>query len=801
MPTKEIRTLRLERERIHGRHTAGAPGTLVVHQLSDALDAAVTGVWDRLPGTEGAALLALGEYGRRELSPASSLDLLVLRPAHADPSDAAKALSYELWGAELDLAYAVYTPEEALRLARTRVDSELRFLDARLLAGDEAMFAAWWAELLAFSRSSTDAFLDRLRAVVRSRRSSTDDVCSCLEPDLMDGDGGLADLATIGWISTVRGPQTLPAGVGGLARAADFLHRIRNELHYLTGRSTDVFQMQYQLPVAEALARGRPDGAVEIDVLRDLYERGRTIAFTLDSLLLEEGDPDVVRAAAGVFEGGEIPQDRWPDRARERFVALLSSGGEGRAGFRALEQTGVLARALPEWEGIRCLPQRSVYHRHAVDVHSFEVVAALTELADSDDELTRQVAHEVATEGAPWEAPAGGDQETLLLAGLLHDIGKGSDEDHCIRGETLARSVMERMGVGEPQASDVTWLVRNHLLLSRVATRRDIGDESLTAELAGRIGTERRLRLLYLLTIADARATGAAAWSTWKATLIARLYARVGHVLRRGDPPADWAGGTHGKAEALKRALPDYPEGTIEEHVALMPRDWLVTQSLRGLVDQTRQILAFHRSDALQVQASPDPDAGIWELTVVANDRPGLFSRMAGVLALHALNVVGAEAYTREDGIALAVFRLGASGDQPGPGAAAETPGSIPVAAITDDARRALHGRLSLDARLAELHSAAASPPAGARADVEIDDGASERFTVIDVRAPDRIGLLYTITRALVDMDLDIHVAKVATYDDGVVDVFYVCDVEGRKIADPEYGGEIVRAIRHRLNS
>src|SRR6266849_1130370 len=506
MATKEIRNLKLERERIRSRHVAGDTGTFVVRQLSDALDSAVIGLWERI-ADDRCALIALGEYGRQELSPASSLDLLVLHPWGTDPTDAAKALSYELWAAELDLGYALYTPEEALRLVRTRVDSELRFLDARLLVGDAELFKGWKAELMEYSRGSSAGFLDRLAPVTRARRSSTDDACSCLEPD---------------------------------------------------------------------------------------------------------------------------PSETWPSAARESFVGLLSTGPEGRAGFRALERTGALATALPEWTGIRCLPQRSVYHRYAVDVHCYEVVAELAELRSGAAELTRRVARESEA-----------DRETLLLAGLLHDIGKGSEEDHCLRGETLARSAIERMGIEEPQASEVVWLVRNHLLLSRVATRRDLGDEALAIELADRIGSERRLRLLYLLTVADARATGPAAWSTWKATLISRLYSRVSHVLRRGElAGADTSEVAADKIEALKAALADYPPAVLERHLSGMPKAWLLSQDMRGLVDQSIQMLEYRRGDELRIRAVANPDAGIWELTIVANDRPGLFGKVSGVLALHDLSVL-----------------------------------------------------------------------------------------------------------------------------------------------------------------
>jgi [protein-PII] uridylyltransferase len=354
------------------------------------------------------------------------------------------------------------------------------------------------------------------------------------------------------------------------------------------------------------------------------------------------------------------------------------------------------------------------------------------------------------------------------------------------------------MGIEEPKASDVVWLVRNHLLLSRVATRRDIGDEALAAELADRIGSERRLRLLYLLTVADARATGPAAWSTWKSTLISRLFTRVTHVLRRGElAGADPSEVAADKIDAVKAALSGYSPSLVERHLADMPRAWLLSQSLRGLIDQSIQMLEFRREEELRIRAVAHPEAGIWEATVVANDRPGLFSRVAGVLALHQQSVLGAEIYTREDGIALEIFQLEPKGPL-GEGAKDKAD----MDSIAEDARMALRGRLSLDARHAELRR---SQPEGvvherrSEPEITVDDDASEFFTVVEVRASDRVGLLYTITRALVEMELDIAVAKVSTYGEEVVDVFYVRDFNGQKVTDPVYADEIARSIRYRL--
>ena len=231
-----------------------------------------------------------------------------------------------------------------------------------------------------------------------------------------------------------------------------------------------------------------------------------------------------------------------------------------------------------------------------------------------------------------------------------------------------------------------------------------------------------------------------------------------------------------------------------------MPRAWLLSQSVRGLIDQSIQMLEFRREEELRIRAVADPEAGIWEATIVANDRPGLFSRVAGVVALHELSVLGAEIYTRDDGVALEIFQLEPKvGDLPGQG---KGEGEADVESIAEDARMALRGRLSLDARHADLRR---GQPEGVfhekRPDPEIvvHDDASDFFTVVEVRAADRVGLLYTITRALVEMELDIALAKVSTYGEDVVDVFYVRDFHGQKVTDPVYAEEIARSIRFRL--
>lgn len=781
MPAGEIRTLEEHRRFALQEHAAGASGLATARRLSEAVDAAAGGLWRRLTGEGRPALVAVGEYGRRELGPGSPIEILVLHPPGTSAAEEAASLLRELWGAGLEVEAPALTPGAALELASADFDREAAFLDARLVAGDAMLFDEWMRSLLERVRSSPGEFLERLRRATQARRLESEDATASLEPNLRDGRGGLADLAALGLMEAACGPQVIPER-GDLPGAADYLHRVRNELHRATGRNADVLQLHDQEEVAQTLLGGGSDPAPEILLMRSLYRCCRAIAFALDSTLFPETkDPEpAIRFAERIGEGGG---GRWPVEAREAFLEVLSAGAGGRPALRWLEQRGMLVAAIPEWEGIRCLPQRSVYHRLSVDAHSFEVVARLAELDRSAEELVRRAAGEAAA-----------DRAILLLAGLLHDIGKGALEDHSVRGERLARAAVDRMGLDAADATEVVWLVRNHLALSDAATRRDIGDERLVVGMADRIGSERRLRLLYLLSVADAQATGPAAWTMWRATLVARLFSRIGLVLERGELVGqDATRLARVRAEQIREALAGLPASAVETHLTGMPRAWLLSsQPPDALIEQSSRMIHFDRRDELRIHATPRADAGIWEVVVVAVDRPGLLGKISGALALHGLNVLGAEAFTREDGLALEVFRVEALGDEEGR-----------FEHVTEDARRALRGRLSLDARLAEKRELAARPSTRIRKPprVVVDNRASDFSTVVEVHATDRIGLLSTIARALAELELDVRLAKVSTYGDDVVDVFYVRDLDGQKVTDPEYVFEVERTILHRLGA
>ena len=824
-PAPEIQQLKAEREKLRLELASGAGGRTITQALSDAIDHAITGVWDRLKPSEPVALVAIGGYGRREQCPSSDVDLMVLHDGGDEVGRAAKALFYELWDAGLQVGHSIRTIKEALKAAREDFPAETSFLTSRLISGDREIYQSFADAAMRQSRRSPEAFIERVREATSERRTRSGDSSAELEPNVKEGRGALRDLETIGWLATVCGPQALPVDAQTLERAADHLLRVRSALHFLTGRHADVLLMQLHSQVAELL--GMPAGpagadsggpgqqyfAAEDVLIRSLYEECRSIAFALDHIL----DPRYKAAADNL--PADLREGRWTPDAVTDFLAILAAGDEGWPAFRILDQSGALIRALPEWENIRCLPQRNVYHRHAVDVHCVETSIAMAGFFEpgepeggppangkagkrrrffkSEAPEEDRIPAGASRPGIDWEAlcrTVAGDSERardrLLLAALLHDIGKGTAEDHSVRGVRLARSALGRMGIPLIEKEDVAWLVRSHLLLTKTAVRRDVEDESLVVELAETVGSTERLRMLYLLSAADGLATGPSAWTGWTATLVSDLFTRIYHLLDRGElVNSDASRVAHTREAELRSALGAFQPALVDTHLSLMPRMWFLTQDIHALIHQSKLMIEPPDPQELRLEAVPLDQPDHWEVTVVAQDKPGLFSKVSGAFALNGLNILSAQIFTRQDRVALEIFGVAGHGGK--------------FERLQQDIIKALRGKISLDLRLAQKRSDYAGRVSRGKQDapqVRIDNGSSDFYTVIEVHAPDRVGLLYALTRALTELELDIYLAKVATYAEDVVDVFYVRDLDGQKVTEPEHIREIERLILHRLD-
>ncbi|GGN12564.1 [protein-PII] uridylyltransferase [Streptomyces fuscichromogenes] len=731
----------------------------------------------------GVSLVAVGGYGRSELSPRSDLDLLLLHEGGDAGTVAAVAdrLWYPVWDLGLALDHSVRTPAEARRTAGEDLKVQLGLLDARHIAGDLGLTSGLRTAILADWRNQAPKRLPELQELCAERAERQGELQYLLEPDLKEARGGLRDATAL---RAVAASWLADAPREGLADARRRLLDVRDALHLTTGRATDRLALQEQDQVAAELDLLDAD-----TLLRQVYESARVISYASDVTWREVGrvlrsravrprlramlgggkpvpersplaegvveqDGEVVlaraarperdpvlplRAAAAAAQAGlplslhavrrmaatgrPLPTP-WPAEAREQLVTLLGSGRPTVEVWEALEAEGLITRLLPDWERVRCRPQRNAVHIWTVDRHLIETAVRASEFA-------RRVHR----------------PDLLLVAALLHDIGKGWPGDHSVAGEIIVKDVAARIGFDRADVAVLSTLVLHHLLLIETATRRDLEDPATVRLVAEAVGTQGTLELLHALTEADALATGPAAWSTWRGSLVADLVKRVSAVLA-GDADDEPEPGAP-TAEQERLAIEAFRTGA--------PVLALRAQTEPAAVDEAPS-------------GEPEP-LGV-ELIIAVPDQPGVLPAVSGVLAMHRLTVRTAELRALQlpsdvdDGTVLLLnWRV-----------AAEY-GSLPQAArLRADLVRALDGSLDIAGRLAERDAAyprrrgwVAPPPR-----VTVASAASRHATVFEVRAQDAPGLLFRIGRALEDAEVRVRSAHVSTLGSNAVDAFYV---------------------------
>lgn len=784
--------------------------------LADLTDDWLTGLFTGGGAPRGVSLVAVGGYGRGELSPRSDLDLLLLHDGSADAGEVAALADriwYPIWDLGLALDHSVRTPVEARKTAGEDLKVQLGLLDARHVVGDLGLTAGLRTAVLADWRNLAPKRLPELRELCEERAERQGELSYLLEPDLKEARGGLRDATAL---RAVAASWLADAPREGLADARRSLLDVRDALHLTTGRATDRLALQEQDQVAAEL------GLLDADtLLRQVYEAARTVSYASDVTWREVGrvlrsrsvrprlramlgggkgaaaersplaegvveqDGEVVlaraarperdpvlplRAAAAAAQAGlplslhavrrmaaavrPLPTP-WPAEAREQLVTLLGAGRPTVEVWEALEAEGLITRLLPDWERVRCRPQRNAVHTWTVDRH-------LVETAVRAADLTRRV----------------GRPDLLLVAGLLHDIGKGWPGDHSVAGEIIARDVAARIGFDRGDVAVLSTLVRHHLLLIETATRRDLDDPATVRAVADAVGSAGTLELLHALTEADALATGPAAWSTWRGSLVADLVKRVGALLSGEEPQAE------------------------EDVAPTAEQERLAVEAFRtgGPVLALRaQTEGASAEDASGKDVSGDPEPLGVELVIAVPDQPGVLSAVAGVLAMHRLAVRTAELRGvelrgvglpsgPEDSVLLLNWRV-----------AAEY-GSLPQAArLRADLVRALDGSLDIASRLAERDAAyprrrgtVAPPPR-----VTVASAGSRLATVIEVRAQDAPGLLHRIGRALESAGVEVRSAHVSTLGANAVDAFYVTDA-GTPLSGERAAG-VARAVEEGL--
>ncbi len=590
----------------------------------------------------GVSLVAVGGYGRQELAPFSDLDLVLVHEPDVEVGEWAGRIWYPLWDSGATVDHSVRTVEEVLQQAAADLRVATGMLDARHLAGDPNVTLRLRSAVLTQWRRDARTRLGELREMVRERGRKTGELAHASVPDLKESTGGLRD-ATV--LKALVASWLVDVPHGDLERCRVSLLDVRDALHAVAGRATDRVAPEFWDEIATVL--GLPDGTAAQVHTRRLARRlthlsrlawrraeavqrrpsptggrrprlqtiapGVAISFeevvldrgarvTEDPLLLlraatEAAERDLVLApptvARLVRDAPPLPRP-WPVEARDLFVRLLAAGRGLLGVWETLDETGAVEAILPEWERVRLLPHASVVHRFTVDRHLVETcIEAAT--------MIRRVAR----------------PDVLMVAALLHDIGKGQLTEHCVAGEPVAREIAERIGFDEHEVRLIGHLVRWHLLLPETATTRDIEDQATVALVTERVADREELELLAALTEADARATSEKAWTSWRAGLVRTLVRRAGAVL--ADEP-----------------VPDDDTTDIE----IPPR-------------------VLQDSSAVSVVATPFPDGS--RVTVVSRDRVGLLADAAAMLALQRASVRAARAWT-QDGFGVSVWDVAETG-------------------------------------------------------------------------------------------------------------------------------------------
>ncbi|GAB3425365.1 [protein-PII] uridylyltransferase [Flindersiella endophytica] len=721
---------------------------------------------DDQPST-GLAVVAVGGYGRGELSAASDLDVLLVHDERrTDVAGIAERIWYPLWDEGVRLDHSVRTVAETREAASADLRTALSLLDARHVAGDPAVTIGLRTTVLADWRRAATHRLGELQTSCRSRADRAGELASLLEPDLKESKGGLRDGVVLRalaatWLVEVQ--HTL------LERVRGELLDVRDALHQVTGgaarRTSDRLLAELQPEVASLL--GMPDREA---LLRRVYQAGRTLAHLcdttwrrIDRLLADRGGrrtavrrtgprpgPILTPLGGGVavsegevvlstdarlgqdallplragFEAAErhlllspyacdrlsrsyVPlRTPWPEEARRLWTGLLGAGRDLVPVWETLDQAGLIEPLLPEWAAVRWKPQWSQAHLHTVDRHLLQTCVEASA-------LVRRVSR----------------PDLLVAAALLHDIGKGQPGDHSTAGAALARRIAPRWGFSERDTAVLVGLVRHHLLLIESATRRDLDDPATVKRVAMAVGDADTLDLLAALTEADARATGPVAWTPWRAGLLTRLVELVRARLERGEVPAP------------------------------------------APLEPWQSELASGREIEVVVEPSPDGASDTSRVTFVAPDQVGLLATVAGVLATARLSVRSASVETL-DTAGVSVWSVG--GDQPDP------------ALLRERLISALAGGIDLAGRLSAADQAYEEDPDVAPANVRVVPGVSATATVLEVRAHDRPGLFWRICAALAGTGCSVRSAHVSTWANEAVDVFYLTTPDGSPLPEPD---------------
>lgn len=750
-----------------------------------------------------------------------------------------ETMLYMLWDLKLKVGHASRTVRDCIRLGREDITIRTALLEHRFLAGyaplADELDSRLWEELF---RNSGPEFIEAKLAERAERHKRQGGQRYVLEPNVKEGKGGLRDLQTLYWIGKYLHRVHSPAGLvqAGLltreeydlfTRAEDFLWAVRCHLHYITGRAQDQLAFDLQVEVAARMGYTDTSGrrAVEYfmqDYFRHATRVGELIRVFLTQLEARHAKPEASlmglfrRRHRRVRDGFKVVQGRLDvsdaqtflsdklnllrafeealrtayllhpnimrliaanlhridDEMRDDpeavqiFLDLLLKHGNPERALRRMNELGVLGAFIPEFERIVAMMQFNVYHHYTVDEHIIQCISILAQIERGELVEELPVVSSILKDGI--------NRKVLYMSLFLHDIGKGRPEDHAIIGAQIARRVCPRLGLSAEESETVEWLVRYHLLMSDMAQKRDIGDPRTVRDFAKAVKTRKRLDLLTVLTVCDIRGVGPGTWNNWKAMLLRQLYSLTAEALEAGLETVNREKREDEAKRALREVLADWPATDLRTE---MGRHY--APYWQGLSTDTHAVFAGLLRDLpdneIRIDLHPDGHRDATRACFALADHPGIFSRLAGALALVGANVVDARTYTSKDGYATAVFWVQDADGKP------YEIGRLPrlsqmihkTLAGEIKPREAFRDRDKVKKREREFRFPT---------HITFDNEGSEIYTIIEVDTRDRPGLLFDLTRTLAANNIYIASAVIATFGAQVVDTFYVKDMFGLKL-------------------
>ena len=843
-----------DRKAIEQLWSDGVSGEELLLKQTSLVDKYIQSCYEKVQqefGVKQVALVALGGYGRRELFPYSDIDLMLLYHPRQKKQigKIADGILYPLWDTGLDVGHGVRTVKESVAHAKEEYLFRVALLDARLLCGDFELFEELKSVYKKkFIEGCRKSFVKEMKERRQERRDRFGTHSYLLEPQLKEGKGGMRDVQAMFWtVKVVFGLTSLDdiEGAGLLTpservefqKSVDMLERLRMRLHYMSRRKNDQLYFEQQADIAMDFGYPADGNILPVEAfMRDLYSHLENIASVTDlffdhideALGIDGGRVDVqdrqiekgieIRKGKLHLTADEAMMQKKPHTIVRLFLAMARTGLplhhrtrklvpaygelitervrksprlsspvlsillEAKDVFGVLEimlETGVLTACIPEFGNVESLAQHDMYHIYTVDRHSLQAVSELRKVCKASPLIYSEITN-----------PA-----VLYFAALMHDVAKGSGKDHSEAGSEVVRLVGKRFGFSEEGCDDLAFLVRHHLFMPENALRRDLNDTAFIRRCGETIGTKSRLAMLYLLSVADSKATGPSAWSDWKGTLLNEMYLKVLATIEHGEEEIDDVSmqeQVDQGVEWLREQVSDtLKQADVSFDQSILPADYLLSFDL---ADVAAHVSLYQQNYRLlrqksYIEATEEGDE--WKILLMTLDRPGLLAKICGVLAIHNLAVVKAQIFTWEDGTVVDVITV-----RPLDNLSFAEKNWI---GLREDVDRAIAHRLDIGTKLYQKWTSSYGRKYELTGNVEsrivVDNDSSDVYSVLEVYAADSPHLLYRIAQSLADFGVNIHKAYIATEVEQLIDVFYVLDARGEKLIESSFQEEVVESL------